>query len=166
MIDFEVKGADQFLRLSKALKDAGQTDVRKALHKGLRDTANQVKPEVAKGLAEALPKALASKGQNVKQAIVVKTGRDPGVTAVVRYGKAGRGLGASNARMVNRSGQFRHPVYGSGEKVRKEWAWVSQSVDGEGWFDKGWANQAPTIRKGLEAELERVADDIVRRARG
>lgn len=164
MSDFEVKGADQFLRLSKALKAAGDTETRKALHKGLRDAVNDVKPKAAEALAEALPRALAARGKAVKQAVQVKTGNDPGVSVVVRYGKAGSGLGAVNAQLVNRQGKFRHPVFPDPEKTRSGWHWVDQTVDGVGWFDKTYENAAPEIRRALEQVLENVVDDIVRKA--
>lgn len=165
MNDFEVKGADQFLRLSKALKAAGDTETRKALHKGLRDAVNEVKPKAAEALAEALPTALESRGKAVKQAVQVKTGNDPGVSVVVRYGKAGRGLGASNAQRVNRHGVFRHPVFPDTEKARKDWRWIDQTVAGVGWFDKTYENAAPRMRATIQQVLEQVADDIVKRAR-
>jgi len=158
MADFEVHGADQFLRLSKALKEAGRTDMRKALHKGLRDAVNEVKPEAADALSAALPSGLKGRGKGVKQAVQVKTGGDAGVSVVVRYGKAGRGLGAINAKLVNSSGTIRHPVYG-------KHGWVAQRVGGQGWFDKTYTNAAPRLRDSLERVLRGVADDIVRKAR-
>lgn len=158
--DFEVHGAEQFLRLSKALKLAGATETRKALHKGLRDAVNREKPTAARALADALPNAIASKGTRVKQAVIVKTGRDPGVSVGIRFGKAGTGLGAANAKQINRTGTFRHPVYGSDR-------WVSQKAKpgGRDWFNKSWTNRAPQIRADLERVLEQVADDIVKKAR-
>jgi hypothetical protein len=157
--DFEVRGADQFLRLSKALKDAGRSGMRKELHKGLRDAVNRVKPEAADALSAALPSGLRAKGKKVKQAVQVKTGSNPGVSVAVRYGRAGTGIGASNAKRLNQSGSFRHPVYGSGR-------WVSQSRPAAtGWFDKTYTNKAPQLRADLERVLRRIADDIVWRGR-
>jgi hypothetical protein len=158
MSDFEVHGAEQFHRLSKALKQAGETEMRKALHKGLRDAVNKVKPEAADALSAALPGRLQGKGKRVRQAVQVKTGADPGISVVVRYGKAGSGLGAINAKLINQRGTFRHPVFG-------RHGWVAQSVGGQGWFDKTYTNAAPRIREELERVLEQVADDIVRKAR-
>ena len=76
----------------------------------------------------------------------------------MRYGKAGRGLGASNAQSINRAGTFRHPVYGTG-------AWVDQSTGGQGCFDKTYMNEAPEIRRDLEQAMETIVDEIVRKAR-
>ncbi len=157
MGDFSVTGADDFLRLSKALKGV-EPELRKELHKGLRDAANKAKPKAADALAEALPSGLSGRGKAVKQAVQVKTGSDPGVSIVMRYGKAGRGLGASNAQKVNKAGSFRHPVYRTG-------AWVEQSTGGEGWFDKTYMNEAPAIRRDLEQVMEDVIETIVRKAR-
>ena len=165
-MDGSVKGAEDFLALSKALKAAGHTKLRKELHKAIRDGVRQHMPKTTEALQDALPSGLAARGKGVKQAAVVKTGRDPGVTVAVRYGKRGRGLGASNARMLNAQGQFRHPTYADVDKPRKDWRWVNQSVAGaQGWFDEAWADAAPLVRRCLEAVMEDVADDIVRRAK-
>lgn len=157
----EVRGADDFLRLSKHLKVTGQKDLRKELHKGLRES---VKPHTKKAtdrLASALPSGLSGKGKATKQQVKVKTGRDPGVSVVVRYGKAGRGIGASNARMLNRQGRFRHPVFARGGS-RGGWPWAAQSVPGaRGWFDDTYRRAAPDIRKELGGVLDDVAQQIV-----
>lgn len=156
--DFEVRGADDFLRLSKALKNAGHTELRKGLHKALRDVVNEVKPKAAQELADALPSRMRGRGRAVKQAVQVKTGNDAGVSVGVRYGKAGRGIGAVNAKLINQSGKFRHPVFKTGR-------WVTQSTGGQGWFDKTYANEAPAMRDALERVLEDVANQIIRKAR-
>ena len=160
MADFSVTGADDFLRLSKALKDVGDKEMRKALHKGLRDAVKPVMPDAEKRLADSLP--YLNRGKAVSQVVQVKTGRDPGITVGVRYGSKR----ASNAQLANSKGVFRHPVFADGDKTRKEWRWVNQPVpDAEGWFDKTYQNAAPELRRGLERVLEDVADEIVRKAR-
>lgn len=165
MTDFEVRGADQFLRLSKALKLAGATETRKALHKGLRDAVNREKPTAARALADALPSGLARKGTKVRQSVLVKTGADPGVTVGIPYGRTGSGkgttsaIGGVNAQLLNKTGTFRHPVFKTGR-------WVAQSAPGtKDWFDKTWTNKAPQVRDELERVLNQVSDDIVRKAR-
>lgn len=162
--DFEIRGAEDFLKLSKALKQAGHTQLRKELHAGMRKAVKAHMPKVREVLAEDLPSGLQNRA-NVKQNIRVKTGRDPGVTVVVPYGKRNRnGLGASNARMLNREGQIRHPVYADPEKTRKEWRWVNQSIPGAGWFDKTWLDSAPEVRRALEAVMADVIRKITREA--
>ncbi len=157
---FEVRGADQFLRLSKALKEAGHADLRKRLHKGLRDAVKQVMPDAERKLAEQLP--YLKRGKAVNQVAQVKTGRDPGITVGVRFGSRR----STNARLANSKGVFRHPVWADGDKTRKEWAWVNQAVPGaKGWFDKTYMEAAPDIRLQIEAVMGDVLDEIVREAK-
>lgn len=161
MIDgFEIRGTDQFVALSKALKHTGHADLRKKLHKGLRDAVKQVMPEAEQKLAEQLP--YLKRGKSVNQVVQVKTGNDPGVTVGVRFGSRR----STNARLANSKGVFRHPVYADGDKTRKEWAWVNQNVPGaKGWFDKTYMEAAPDIRAQIETVMGDVLDEIVREAK-
>lgn len=150
--DFEVRGADQFLALSKALKHAGRTELRKELNKRMRDGA---KPLIPKARAEALSR-LPQRGGLAKQIskeparVQTRTGKDPGVRIVVGKKRGG-------ARAANR-GWIRHPVFGNREK------WVDQKVT-PGWFDEPMQASAPDIRQALQQAIEEVADKIVREAR-
>lgn len=151
--------ADDFLKFSKALKDAGRKDLRRELHKGLQDAAKELIPEAQKVLSEALPSRLAARGARTKQVAQVKTGKDPGITIGVRFGRRGAGLGASNARMLNAQGKIRHPTWGDRER------WVNTDVPaGEGWFDETYRRGAPRVRPALDAAVDRVIDKIVREA--
>ncbi len=119
-----------------------------------------VTKEAEKALKDALPYPM--RGNSVSQVVQVKTGRDPGVTVGVKYGTKR----SSNARMANTKGQIRHPVFADGDKARKEWRWVNQSVpNAKGWFDETYRDSAPTIRRSLEAAMESIADEVVRRAK-
>lgn len=150
--DFEIHGADQFLALSKALKHAGRTELRKELNKRIRVAA---KPLIPKARAEAMAR-LPQRGGLAKQVskepmrVQTRTGRDPGVRIVV--GKRGGG-----ARQANR-GRLRHPVFGNRER------WVTQQVK-PGWFDDPMAASAPDVRRGVEAAMQSIVDDIVREVR-
>lgn len=146
-------GADDFLRLSKALKHAGRTELRKELNRAMRVGA---KPLIPKARAEALsrlPQAGGLARQVAKEPMRVqtRTGRDPGVRIVV--GKKNGG-----ARSANR-GFIRHPVFGNRER------WVTQEVQ-PGWFDDPIRSGAPAIRKDIERALEDIADQVVRDAGG
>lgn len=150
--DFEVTGADTFLRLSRALKDAGRTQMRKDLSKGLRTAA---KPLVAETRAEALRRlpqrgGLARQVAKEPQRIQVRTGaRTAGARLVVGNRRGG-------ARAANR-GVIRHPVFGN-RKV-----WVNQRVR-PGWFDDPAAASAPRIRRELERTIDEIAGRVVRDA--
>lgn len=153
MADFEVQGADQFLRLSKALKHAGRTQLRKELSKGLRDGA---KPLIPKARAEAL-RRLPSSGGLARQVarepmrVQVRTGRTPGVRIVVGKKQGG-------ARSANR-GVIRHPVFGNRN------VWVNQPVP-PGWFDDPMREGAPKVRPDLEKAIDRIVEQVVRDAKG
>lgn len=154
---FEVRGADDFYRLSKALKQAGQKQLRKELHKGLRDGVKPVVPKARDRLRDGLPSGMRA---TVQQVVQVKTGNNPGITVGVRYGSKR----STNARMANTQGVIRHPVFADAGKTRKEWRWVNQSVpDAKGWFDKTYAESAPEIRRALEVAMGRVINDIVKK---
>jgi hypothetical protein len=148
--DFEVSGADQFFDLSKALKAAGRTDLRRELNTGLRRAA---RPLVAKTRAEArqrLPKrgGLAERVAKAPQRVQVRTGaRTAGVRIVV--GKDKSGAGGANR------GTVRHPVFGNRD------VWVMQEV-APGWFDDPLRDSAPAVRRDLEAAVQVVVDKVVR----
>ncbi len=149
--DFQVTGADQFVKLSKALKNAGRTDLRRDLNKRLRDAG---KPLIAKTREAArsgrLPDSggLAALVAKEPQRVVVSTGRDPGVKIVV--GRKGGG-----ARAANR-GEVRHPVFG------RSGSFVTQQIEGAGWFDATLADAAPTVLPFLEKALNDVVDRVGR----
>lgn len=143
--DFEVRGADQFLALSKALKHAGQGDLRRSLHKGVRDAA---KPLIAKTRAAFLAEMPKRGGLNVFLArkpvrIVARTGTDPGVTIVV----------AQEDRRLDSEGRLPHWVFGHGPKVVQH---VKPRV-----FSSAIEREAPAIRVQIEKALEDMAQRIV-----
>lgn len=159
-MDGSIRGAEDFLALSKALKKAGDKDLRKKLHKALQEAVKEVSPEAEQALADALP--YAHRGKPVRQVVLVKTGKDPGLTVGVRFGSKR----STNARLANTKGLIRHPVFASGDKVRKDWYWVDQAVpEAEGWFDKTYTNAAPDVRKRIEQAMQETIDDIVSKAR-
>lgn len=150
--DFKVTGADDFLKLSKALKHAGRTELRRELTNGMKRTA---RPLVAKTRAEAL-RRLPKKGGLAKQVakepqrVQVRTGaKTAGVRIVVGKKRGG-------ARGANK-GTIRHPVFGNRE------VWVDQDVT-PGWFDDPIRDSAPQVRRDLERAMESVAEQVVREA--
>lgn len=157
--DFEVRGANDFLRLSKGLKEAGEKGLRRELNKSIRNATKPLLPIAAQALAAGLPSRLQGRGRRVRQVVQVKTGRDPGVSIAVPYGKRNAGgLGASNARLVNARGVVRHPLYGNRQR------WCSTPAPGaQGWFDETYTTRARTVLPDVERAVERVAGQITRR---
>lgn len=153
-MDIDVKGGEDFYRLSKALKAAGETELRKELNKELRNAAKPLIPVTRAVARRTLPRAggLADKVARAPQRVQVRTGeKTAGVRIVVG---ARRG---SAARMAN-MGHVRHPVFGD----RK--TWVTQELpQAEGWFDETLEQEAPKVaRPAIEAALELIADRVVR----
>lgn len=152
MADFEVRGADDFLRASKALKAAGQTEMRKQFHKDMKAAT---KPLIRKAKAAAksqLPSGLAKVVGAAPITAKVKTGRDPGVT--VGVGKKGGGAAATNR------GTVRHPVFG------RQNSWVEQPVPrAKDWFDGTMRAGTPEVRREMEQTVGRVLDNIAEDAR-
>lgn len=145
--DFTVTGADDFYRLSKALKAAGRGDLRKELNKALR---NATKPLIRKTRQAALDKlpqrgGLARSIAKAPQRVQVRTGQQTAGVRIV-------GKGASLDR-----GRFRHPVFGNRE------VFVEQTVE-PGWFSETLAAGAPEVRPEIEQALESIAQQIVREA--
>lgn len=157
MADYTITGAEDFLRLSKALKAAGQTELRKELHKRMRDAAKPLTKKTQKKLADSVPSRLSGRAGKTKQAVVVSTGRDPGVKILVRYGKRGTGLSASNARLLNQGKGVRHPVFGN----RERWA-TTPVPNAAGWFDETLSGQKRQVQRELEQAMEQVAAKVAR----
>lgn len=152
--DAQVQGAEQFLRLSKALKEAGQTKLRAELNKQLAASVRPMVPLARASARSRLPQrgGLAARVAKSPMSVKVATGTKTfGVRVVVikRQGTAARGL--------NR-GQFRHPVFGDRDRF------VVQEVE-PGWFDDVAKAQADDVRKAALAAIEAVADKVIRDVR-
>lgn len=151
--DFEVRGAEQFLALSKALKAAGQTEMRKEMNAELRKAAKPLIQDTRSAALQTLPKrgGLAALVAREPQRVQIRTGtKTAGMRIVV-----GRRRGGAQA--TNR-GQVRHPVFGNSK------AYVNQQVP-SGWFDDTLAGSGPKVRPYVEAALNHVAQEIARKAR-
>lgn len=148
MSDFTVKGADDFLALSKRLKAAGEGDLRKALNKGLREAAKPLIGKTRAAARQKLPRrgGLAALVAKEPQRVQVRTGNSAGVRVVV-----GKSRGAAQA--ADR-GVVRHPVFGRD-------TFVEQKVD-PGWFSETAQDEAPAIRDDVADVLE----DFTRRVSG
>lgn len=159
MSDFEIHGADEFSRLSKALKAAGRTGMRRELNAAMRRAAKPL-TKVAKDAAhEVFPHA---GGLDDREAQVRFTARtytsadDHGVKIVAPRN-------AVAARTTNATGSFRKPVFADKSKPRKEWTWADQEIPGStGWFDRAMGATAPFVVPELEKAIVDVEQQILR----
>jgi hypothetical protein len=150
--EVSITGADGFLRLSKALKEAERTALRTEMNKRLKRAVQPVIAETRAAAVERLPKAggLNKRVAKTPQRVQVRTGKDPGVRLVV-------GKSNSGARGANR-GEVRHPVFGDRDQF------VSQAVP-SGWFDEPAEKAKPHIVDAAEVALQSVVDDIAKEVR-
>ena len=153
MTDIEVRGAEDFFKLSKALKAAGRTELRRELNKRMRRAARPLIPLAREEARRVLPQSggLAEQVAHAPMRVQVRTGLQTyGVSIVV-------GKDRSGARAANR-GLIRHPVFGNREK------WVDQVVPAD-WFDGSMRRNAPHVRPAVLQAVESVMRDIVRGTR-
>lgn len=145
------KGASDFYKLSKALKDAGETELRKALNKTMRDVA---KPLIPKVRAAALAKLPRRGGLNQRIA------RKP-IRAATRTGERTAGVRIVGTKVDPRinEGRVFHPVFGRKPGV------VQDVPAARGYFDETLSREGPAVRDGLIQAMSDFTDDIVRRAR-
>jgi hypothetical protein len=145
-----VGGADDFLKLSKALKAAGQGELRKALNKTMKDAAKPLIPKVRAAARDSLPK---TNGLNERMArkpyrVQVRTGA---TTAGVRI------VGTKLDPRINNEGRIFHPVFGRKPGV------VQQVPGAVGYFDKTLSESGPAIRDDLTKALDDFAGTLIRR---
>jgi len=165
MSDFTVKGTGDFLKLSKALKAAGRTEMRKELNKRLRGAGKPLIPEIRTAARRELPKSggLAKRMAKRPIRVVTRTGRDAGIKIVMARTQEGYN-----------DGVIRHPVNRKGtRKLRKgEFGprakpvpWVEQRIGPGTWFDDEIVAKRGLVVPLLEQAIKSVLDDIVRGAK-
>lgn len=141
-----VKGANDFLALSKRLKAAGETGLRKELNKTMRDAAKPLIPKVKAAAAAQLPHS-----GGLAQRIANKPLR-----AQVRTGAATAGVRIVGTKVDPRidEGRVFHPVFGHEPGV-------VQSVPA-GYFSDTLENSGPAIRADVLRSLSAFADSITK----
>ena len=148
-----VKGADNFLKLSKALKEAGKTGLRKELHRAVSQAAKPLVPKVRESARDRLPK-----GGGLNERIARKPYRAQTRTGATTAGV--RIVGTKVDPRINAQGRVAHPVFGRSGST------VVQTVPGaKGYFDEPLRGSAPQVRADVVSVLEQFADRIVKGAR-
>lgn len=163
MSDFEVKGTADFLRLSKALKAAGRTEMRKELNKRLRQAGKPLIPKIREAALRELPKKGGLAERMAKRPIRIepRTGVDPGVKVVMPKTQEGYN-----------DGVIRHPVFdehklGKGQfgPRAKPVPWVEQKIGPGLWFDDEIVANRDKVVPLIERAINSVLEDIVREAK-
>lgn len=150
MSDFDVTGADSFLRLSKALKAAGQTGLRRELNKAVKAASKPaikaVKDAAAAGLPQRGGAAAFIAGKRFR--VATKTGKDPGVSVVM----------AKQDARLDTAGRLAHPVFGNRQRFA-----VTRVRPGI--LSDGFQSSVNEVRPEIEKALEAVAEQVIREAR-
>jgi hypothetical protein len=99
------RGARDFLTVSKALKDAGETGLRKEFHRTVRDAAKPLPKKVKQSARDRAPKEGGLNEALAKKPVRVQT-RTGAKTAGVRI------VGTKVDPRINDLGRIQHPVFG------------------------------------------------------
>jgi hypothetical protein len=156
MSDVDIN-VDELLALSKALK-GWDNELRKELHKGLRDAAKPLIPVVREALRQTYPKrgGLNERMAKAKIRTQFRTGRDAGISFVVT------GL---QIRLGEQYGTIRHPVFPDTSKPRREWTWVAQQLE-TGAIKRAVDDNLELVVPGVTATLEMVTGRALGRFKG
>jgi hypothetical protein len=149
-----VRGAEAFLALSRRLKEAGQTELRKELHKAVAATAKPLVPKVKKaGEAKAPTRGGMARHMGKKQyRAQTRTGEQ---TAGVRI------VGTKVDPRIDATGRVAHPVFGRKGKAKNGGKnTVVQEIPGlAGYFSETLEQSGPEVRDVMVD----VLNDFVRR---
>lgn len=153
MPSLEIEGADQLRDLARALKAAGNKDLRKELMKAAQRSTRPVKREVAASARKTLP---SRGGLNVWVAgakVQTKTRTAGRSVGVVITGKPGRRQSpSSDLKAINR-GRVRHPTYGHRP-------WVNQRVRPGFWDDVMEGPVSDRARREFKDAMDQVARQL------
>lgn len=138
-------GAEKLGRLGRAIKDAGDKDMRRELLRAAQRCGKPMKTAAREGALKRLPKrgGLAERVATSKFGVRTRTvGKGAGVRIVGQSGYDLQGID---------EGEIRHPVYGTWRKGVK-----GQPVK-PGWFSDAEEAAAPKFRDEFERAMDAVA---------
>jgi hypothetical protein len=144
----EVTGAEQFASLARALKEAGNKDLRAELYKGINRSVRPLRQAVKAEIPRRLPRRY---GAVLARDLSVRTRRRPmRDPAIYLLGTAKN----RDVRSLNR-GRLRHPLFGNREH------WFDQRVSSR-WWEDPLSREAPAVRQELVRVMDEVAQKIAR----
>jgi len=150
-MDVRVTGAEQLERVYKAVREAGDNEIRKDMLRGLRNTTKPLIAAVRIAARDDLPSAGGLAADVAAGKYAART-RTSGQSAGVRI----TGVWAGHDVEALDRGVLRKPVFGNRS------VWVLQSVT-PGFFSRTLADKAPTVQADLLAVMEDVVQRIARR---
>jgi hypothetical protein len=155
-----VTGTADFAALSKRLKEAGETGLRRELYKAIDKAAQDLKKEIAHPLHlySYLPNPYADVlAADLKVSVYKRSGRDPHLTI--------RAEGRAHNRKIiqlDERGVLVHPVFARSSR-RRDWTWRDQfSHVRQGFFTDPVEKAAPAVREKILAAMQETARKITR----
>jgi hypothetical protein len=141
----DVRGADDFARLAKALKE-GPEDLQREFSKAVSKATAPLKTAARESARQTLPRrgGLADRVARSRFATRRSTGRRAGVRVTVSSPDA---LGQLDRGVV------RHPVFGNRN------VWVTQSIT-PGWWTKPTDQVGPEVQRALLAAMDEVGKKL------
>lgn len=149
-VDIRIQGADQLEALAKALKAAGNNELRKELLAGIRAAAKPTVADVKANLGAHLPRRGGFAAIMARSSIGVRTrtsGQNTGVRIQAKHSK-------HDLVAIDR-GILRHPVFGNRDR------WVTQTIV-PGLVSNPIEDAKPRIRTGVLEAMENTARKITR----
>lgn len=153
-----VEGTADFIKAARALNEAGDRELRKAVYRGFRTAAMPLGQRMIAGLAADMPKRgglsarIAASKAGIRNAT---TGSNPRVVITLRS-PSGTKLKPLN------EGNLKHPVFARKGSDRKSFRWVMQSVP-SGAATRAFNEGAPAVRAVVIRDLNQVIDETARK---
>jgi hypothetical protein len=156
--------AERFAELARALREAGETGLRKELYKALSDATKPLAAEIRSeaNLKPRMPDRYAEiLAADLSMRVLKNAGKNPSVSLRVKGRVRGR-----HVTRLNR-GILTHPVFGTEAQEALAmrhgagWAWVSQDI-APGFFDSPVERAGPQVREEVARAVRRVIDHIYR----
>lgn len=151
MADLQIKGADKLDQVAKALKQAGDKELKKELYAGLNRATKPLRAAAKKSAEANLPRkgGLNRRVARARMSTRRRGGRDPGIKIVAK--------GLDQLGRIDARGEVKHPVYGHRDR------WVTQDIpEAQGWFTDPMQAGAEDVRKELVKTLDGIAKKIAR----
>lgn len=142
-----IRGAEDFSRVARELKQAGRQDLRKELFRALNSSTKPARAEVRSSMPDFLPDQYAAAlAKDLSITARGKGGQNPSIQLRAKGRRKKRRVG-----LLNR-GKLRHPLFGDSP-------WFDQQVV-PGWWTDPLQRQADQVRRRLVAAMRDVASKI------
>lgn len=157
MADYEVRGVDKLVVLSRALKQLGDKDLMREVTKGITRSVKPLKANVKSSTGRFLGNR-GGLAERAARTSLPHRSRKTGQRAGVRIEAKPSHRTLRDPLRADR-GRINHPVFGM---AASRAPWVLQDVT-PGWFSRPLEDGAPMVRREIVKVLDDVAEKFVRK---